>query len=418
MKLVSALILFLVAVVYGQVPITGSSYDMLDVLPGLDFVGFGYDARFDTAQTALQVPIMDFSFTQGKQFAYPTAKQFVYKVPDEIYLRNVAFTDADAYLYNSLSEYQTSLALNVGIDLSTLMSTTNTNSTCIQTTNGNSSSTNCTATGVATAGQLFSIGSTVGFIRDSFASQSSYLVENSETTQLYHIFLDSRFIRPEVKDDLRNLANYLFTDNRQVYFKFLETYGTHYVTSATMGGQVSLLSSIAQVFQSLTNTVNAGASGSTGSYSSVSQSDALNAATMSFSSTLNSQVDFSFSTVNSNIQTQTTSQWRLLGGNSSIVNLLSTSNASQAILQWKGTITENPVAVGYRLREISTLFDDPLLRDQLHAAVQVFLTVDTSDTVLLNNYTPPPIPGVSKRTNPVVEIWQNYQAKKSEVMSE
>jgi len=403
-------------IVNAQVPITGSEYDMLDVLPGLDFVGFGYDARFDAAQTALQVPIMDFSYSQGNQLSCSGIRKFVYKVPDEIFIRNVAFTNADAYLYNSLTEYKSKLALDIGIDMSTLTSQSQTNSTC---TTSNGTQPNCTVTGTADAGQLFSLGSTVGFVTESFNSQTSYLVENSEETQLYHIFLDSRYIRPDVKDDLRILANYLFTDNKVLYFKFLEKYGTHYVVSATMGGEVSMMSSIAQTFQSLTNTATASISGGQQNFSSVSQSDALNAANKQFASTLNAQVDFSFSNVNTNIQMQTTSQWRLLGGNSSIVNLLDTRNSSQSIRMWKTTITENPVAVAYRLREISTLFDDPFMRDQLHTAVQVFLTVDTSDTVALNNYTPPPIPGISKRANPVKDLWESVQAKeRAEIISE
>jgi len=381
---------------------------VLDPLPGLDFVGFGYDARFDTAQTALQVPIIDFSYSLGNIYSYPTARQYIYRVPDEIYIRNVAFTNADTYLYNSLTEYQTSLALETGIDTSTLISQTNTNSTCITT----NSTTNCTVTGTATAGQLFSLGSTVGFVSESFNSQQSYLVENSETTQLFNIFLDSRYIRPDVKDDLRVLSNYLFNDNKILYFKFLEKYGTHYVVSATMGGQISMLSSILESYVDLTDTSTSTLAGGQTNYSTISQADALNAANAAFASTLNTAVDFSFSNVNSDITMQTTSQWTLLGGNSSIVNLLDTTNSSLAILAWKQTITENPVAVGYRLREISTLFDDSLMREQLHLAVQVYLTVDTSDTQTLLDFNPPQIPGQSKRSNPIREAYHEFLRRK------
>jgi hypothetical protein len=38
----------------------------------------------------------------------------------------------------------------------------------------------------------------------------------------------------------------------------------------------------------------------------------------------------------------------IVGGDPSVVNLLDARTASDAILQWKGTITSNPVVVGYR----------------------------------------------------------------------
>lgn len=42
------------------------NYATLPELPGLDFLGFGYDARFADLQDALQIPLMDYSYTKQK----------------------------------------------------------------------------------------------------------------------------------------------------------------------------------------------------------------------------------------------------------------------------------------------------------------------------------------------------------------
>jgi len=120
---------------------------------------------------------------------------------------------------------------------------------------------------------------------------------------------------------------------------------------------------------------------------SVTSQDALAAATSTFSSQLNTKVDFGLQKTSKNTQIRSTSNWRLDGGDSSLVNLLDTRGASEAITSWKVTIPENPVPVSYRLRNIATLFDDAVLRQQMAYAVDLYLLRDTSDVVKIN-FTP------------------------------
>jgi len=411
MKLLVAI--FIISVAFGQYLENPDDYELLDLLPGLDFVGFGYDARFDTAQAALQIPIMQFSYSHQKVYSYATARETLYQVPDEIYVRNVAFTEAETYLFNSVDEYKQKVSLDVGINYQQLTGQGQANYTCVTTTN--TSETNCTTDQTFNSEKIFSIGANIGFIKTGFTRDEIYLVENSEKTQLYNIFLDSRFIRQEVKDDLRDLSNYLFQDNQQLYFKFLEKYGTHYVVSATMGGQVTMQSTIQKKVSENNVQVTAGVGG--GFSDSVSESDALASANKQFSQTLNAQVDFSFNKVDKRIELQSTSVWRLLGGNSSIVNLLDTRNASQAIKAWKQTITGNPVPVVFRLKEISTLFDDPLMRDQLANAVFYFLNFDTSDILIKSNFQGLPTPSVVKRSLPDISDDDNFIPMKEKYLN-
>jgi len=207
-----------------------------------------------------------------------------------------------------------------------------------------------------------------------------YIVENTEKTQLYNVFLDTQPIRHEVKNYLTQLGTAQFGTDPQRFFKFLERYGTHYVVSAVMGGKVHSTSNIRTQITTGSSTVGANVS-----VTQVSTQDAMNAATAKFSRTLNANVDFSLQNADSDLQSTSSSSWTLLGGDPSLVNLLDARTASDAILQWKGTITSNPVAVGYRLRSMATLFEDQILKQQMQTAIDLYLTTNVDGIVSVLN---------------------------------
>jgi len=368
-----ALLLLLIGVVISQ-----------NILPGIDFVGFGFDARFADAQDALQIPILDYSYTTNKTYAYPTDPSNVFLVPDQIFVRTVAYTEANAYLFDSYQQVVTQLATDSGVTTQQTSQQNLSQITCVNTFSqaNNKTTQNCTTTSNSTRQNMFSIGSEVNYLQQTFSRSEVFIIQNSEKTQLFNIYLDSSFIRHEVKVDLQALAETTFNANPQLYIRFLEKYGTHYVVSATMGGDVQLMTITDQ--STGTSTATQTTTGTTGT-GALSKQQALAGATSSFSSQLTGTVGYGLSLTTKNVSYSSQSNWKLFGGNSNLVNLLDSRNSSLAILVWKQSITENPVAVKYRLREVSTLFDDPTLRKQLEFAVDLYLTFDTSSIISVNN---------------------------------
>jgi len=352
-----------------------TDYMSLPQIPGVDFVGFGYDARFDDARTALQIPLHSYSYTQQKVYTYPANPSVTYRVPDEIVVRTVALTEAESYLYSSLDELTNSWALDLGINFGQSSSQNTSAQTCVQ--NLQTNTTTCQTTDTTNKTSLFSVGTTFSYAQNTLESESVYIVTNSEKTQLFNVFLNTQPIRHEVKQYLTTLAASNLGDAAQTYFKFLERYGTHYVVSAVMGGRVMSTSNIQTTTTQSTTTVGANAT-----VTQVSTQEAMNAATAMFSSSLNAEIDFSLQNANSQLESTSSSSWMLLGGDPSVVNLLDASTSAAAILQWKGTIYSNPVAVGYRLRSISTLIEDLNCRAAMEAAIAVYLSTYSTDGII------------------------------------
>jgi len=343
-------------------------------LPGIDFIGFGYDARFEDIQDALQVPIMDFSYTKEKAYFYPANRTVIYKVPDELLVRTVAFTEANAYIFQSVAELLEKSTTESGVNFAQEVQLSNSTAICVYNldTATNMTTENCTTTSTFNNTKLFSSGSNINYIKETFSKSEKYIVQNVESSQLFGMVLDTRFLRHDVKDSMLELAQLFFTANPRLFFKFIETYGTHYVTSAIMGGLVTMQTTMDKTFTSNSDAT-------TQSTNTLTTQEALAGATSTFQESLSGSSDFSLTSSKKKTQFSSSSDWRLSGGDSSLVNLLDTRQASTAIKLWKSSIASNPVPIQYRLRNIATLFDDPFLRTQMEAAVAIYLTFDTND---------------------------------------
>jgi hypothetical protein len=304
-----------------------------------------------------------------------------------VYVRTVAYTEADAYLLSTIDEVTTALSISLGFAFDKKETSNETKQLCAtRKDENNETKTSCDTQSHDAKTKQFSIGAGVTYTRNTMNSDSTVVVENVEKTQLYNIFMDSNFIRQEVKDALTALSGLKVSSNDpddpnvkpQEFFQFIEKYGTHYIVSAVMGGQIKSTSHVRTIIDKSDNALGVGA---TVTY--VNKQDALTAGKSNFETTVNAGASFSFDNKNTKIQSESTTNWYLIGGDSNSVNLLDTRNATDAILNWKKTIVKNPVPVAFRLREVGTLVPDFLLRAELSKAIDVYLTYDTSDIINL-----------------------------------
>lgn len=89
-------------------------------LPGIDFVGFGYDIRFEDPDEALTKPILEWTYSAGKSYYYPPKPDVEFKVPDEVHVRTLSYTEATSAYYDSVKEWKKTTQLKVGIDANAL----------------------------------------------------------------------------------------------------------------------------------------------------------------------------------------------------------------------------------------------------------------------------------------------------------
>jgi hypothetical protein len=114
-------------------------------------------------------------------------------------------------------------------------------------------------------------------------------------------------------------------------------------------------------------------------YVPVSRTTAIQAATSKFRQTVNGKLDFSFEKEFSSYSFSQSHNYRLKGGDSSIVDLLDLRKTTDTFETWKRTIPINPAVVSYTLEEVSALFPDEAfeninIRNAMKAAVRGFLT--------------------------------------------
>jgi len=113
-------------------------------------------------------------------------------------------------------------------------------------------------------------------------------------------------------------------------------------------------------------------------YVPVSTTTAIQAATAKFRQTVNGKLDYSFEQSFSSYSFSQSHNYRLKGGDSSIVNLLDLRKTTDTFETWKLTVPQNPAVVSYTLQEVSSLvpdeeFDQINIRNAMKAAVRGFL---------------------------------------------
>lgn len=91
-----------------------------------------------------------------------------------------------------------------------------------------------------------------------------------------------------------------------------------------------------------------------------------------FTTAVSGQVNIQTAKQVSISQFLSTTDYKLYGGNSNLVNLLDSSQVSNVFIQWRETITSNPVVIRYKLKEIASLFTDEF-RVNLEAATKLYI---------------------------------------------
>jgi hypothetical protein len=67
------------------------------ILPGLDFVGCGFDLRYERAVDAMRFCLLDMHFTSNKTFIYDNiVERLNFSYPDEVFVRLVETAEGNS----------------------------------------------------------------------------------------------------------------------------------------------------------------------------------------------------------------------------------------------------------------------------------------------------------------------------------
>jgi len=351
--------------------------NQLYTLPGIDdVIGYGYDARYSDPDDAMKKPIMAYTYASAKTYFFPSDATRIWKVPDQIDVRTINRQDADTKLFETIDAYRQNLLVQVGISAFSSSAL----QTCAVQYNGNST---CAPGLISNSSKMFGIGADLQYVQSKTSDNSKWISTNTESIVLYYAALrQDLFILPNVKNDMQALELGALGSNASVYWNFFNLYGTHFVSSAMMGGKIQLLSLIDKSYTTSSYNLSANASATY----QVSQAEAVQTSRSMFQSTLNAQVGFGLENVATNTTFYTSNDWDIWGGDVTRVNLLNPDIAASQMNVWKSTLSSNPIAASFNLEPIENLFDDPFIRSQIEAARAIYLTFDTDTIVsLINN---------------------------------
>ena len=211
--------------------------------------------------------MLNLTWNLGKTYVYPTYTQQTYLVPDQIYVRTVARTDAVNNVYHNSSQMQRTLGVSVGVDYNRLIQGARKGVTKYNPTNvtsANNSTSNSTLPsqagyfqnldGSLPASQhndtttLFTLGLTFDFIHRNTKTADNQVIQNDQVFQLWQMTVDQLQLASDISNDIALLAGLDHTLYPAQFGSFFEKYGTHFVFSAVLGGaarHTALISTLA-----------------------------------------------------------------------------------------------------------------------------------------------------------------------------
>ena len=186
-------------------------------LPGIDAIGVGFDAvRGDSRGVGRQV--VNFSFFNDHQHADPFGNQTVYSYPDQAKVTAKTTQFLGHNVYRSVSEYVQQQATNAGVRVG--------------------------------FGPWFSASFQTQTAHSQMQDGMHIVAESTCELGVYDVTLDPGLLltpHPKLEQYIEAMpAEY----DPEVYGQFVDDWGTHYVSSATLGGKATMSTVIAQEYYS------------------------------------------------------------------------------------------------------------------------------------------------------------------------
>lgn len=266
-----------------------------ETAPGTDIIGFGYNVFGEYANQRSKMPYCLFQY---KNFTEQTIGNRRYKVPQRVLFENISEHVVKTVSGESIREYATSLAAEIGLEFD---------------------------------GMLFSGTVNTNYSQSSSGSEEKYYFTYMDANTKWRISLDTRnmdalktMLDPDFKRDIDQM-------NPSLLF---ETYGTHYIARAYLGGRADY-NSVSTITES-TNKRDIEVA-VTAKYKAVSGNAKLNT---SHESTLK------------NAKTET--RLRVVGGNSEYANTISDPATYE---KWASGLAEMPVLCDFDKNSLRPIWE-------------------------------------------------------------
>jgi MAC/Perforin domain len=183
--------------------------DQVNLIPGYDYIGRGFDAFSSFDATALTSKQRLFNSSTPSEQTYDINDK-VFSVPQNVGVMEVQSRDGQAHEFSQKSDFSEFLSAKVGIEGSYL------------------------AFSAAFKASFDSISQSVSEFQfglyDIYTDGFALALKDSSRSQLLPSVLND--------PDFQNLPIFYSQDNSHLFYRFFEKYGTHFVSSVEMGGRL------------------------------------------------------------------------------------------------------------------------------------------------------------------------------------
>lgn len=182
-------------------------------LPGIDAVGIGYDAVKGTS-FGVGRPVVSFNYSKaGHTYTDPFGNRTTYSYADQVTVRASTTGDASHSVFRSVQEYVTQQQNSVNIH--------------------------------GHYGAFFKASTSTTWAKSKMSDSLSIIAISESQLGLYTITVDTPVALQFDEQFLQNVANLPDDYDEEEYQQFMQNYGTHYISAATLGGKATMKTTIA-----------------------------------------------------------------------------------------------------------------------------------------------------------------------------